>query len=758
MPHPNDSSETVILRVKSDDDDDNSGDSDDNGDSSNSNRRQSVDATLNHDNGEKVAEDEDDDRTAPGSPKSSSSCSSPETTPMLGFPEKQGFHSTRIGTPKRSSHPKHLPGSSRKTCNPLRTFLSNPTHSSPGILYISIVAASLLSILSILAVLSTATPLQEWRQTIIQHKLMWWDSWLLGRISEQELKTLPPMCLNYKLNAIHNEKRLIFPLANETSYTPDPQPRGTSSASGHANLNLLPPPQIFADVPKDIFFLHYNPTFTTYRYLCSVESAAKKNQDHAITILAKNVSDLDHKLTHWRSLVGSQIADRITVMPMRYAHHFADTPLQQWWESGAWKQSTWVGQNLGNALRLAVVWKYGGVYMDLDIISINPLRGMGRSIAREEINRVNNAALRFPREDPLVWALMEEFVEGWNGYMWAYNGPWAMTRMFFKRCQKTCLKLGMIPAETQEEMAKKGEEKKDEKKDESKDKEGNKDEKKADDTEKKEEKKKEETEEKDASKKDDARPHEDAKSQETGEKTEDAKTEHGDGKEVQPLSASDGGTQKDGERHEDDTVPLAASEKKDDDGKKDEGDDKKADDGGEKDKAAEPKEGGSPNNNNTEEKDKASRHPRHLTEVDPDYADPHTPQPPSSPYPQEHPHPTRRSPDTPATLPFGMSHSDYTPAHSAQLQDAPFCQNLNIVAPSRFYPIHFGTRAILIEPWTEHCDKIQKLEMESVGLHWWHNLVNDGVVLGRESFLGSVFGMACPAVVEAFGLKALEIV
>ncbi len=66
--------------------------------------------------------------------------------------------------------------------------------------------------------------------------------------------------------------------------------------------------------------------------------------------------------------------------------------------------------------------------MDLDIISVNPISDhkngktvpLARFIAKEEPEQLNNAALRFPEKDPFVWALMESFVNHWNGYTW-YN-------------------------------------------------------------------------------------------------------------------------------------------------------------------------------------------------------------------------------------------------------------------------------------------------------------------------------------------------
>lgn len=74
----------------------------------------------------------------------------------------------------------------------------------------------------------------------------------------------------------------------------------------------------------------------------------------------------------------------------------------------------------GNAFRLAVLWRFGGTYFDLDIISVNSLTQttpdgktipLRRFIAREEPQQLNNAALRFPKDDPMLWEIMVNFVK-----------------------------------------------------------------------------------------------------------------------------------------------------------------------------------------------------------------------------------------------------------------------------------------------------------------------------------------------------------
>ena len=49
---------------------------------------------------------------------------------------------------------------------------------------------------------------------------------------------------------------------------------------------------------------------------------------------------------------------------------FSDTPLWQWWRSKRVLKSQFKTAHLSDALRLALLWKHGGFYSDLDTVAI----------------------------------------------------------------------------------------------------------------------------------------------------------------------------------------------------------------------------------------------------------------------------------------------------------------------------------------------------------------------------------------------------
>ncbi|KAJ1563803.1 Alpha-1,4-N-acetylglucosaminyltransferase [Cladochytrium tenue] len=215
------------------------------------------------------------------------------------------------------------------------------------------------------------------------------------------------------------------------------------------------------EVPQRVLFVHYNDRLETRRYLCAVESAARWNAEADVVVVAVNASGFAREaegmlraagLGPGRVVEGGigglaahfAAADKaeanrkkggwlrrwfagwlkgpprgsVLFAELRWEEAFAGTPLEAWYTSGAYRNTSWVTQNLGNAFRMGLVYTLGGVYLDLDIVSMNaiPLARVGRMLALQDAKTFNNAYLGFPPGDEFVWALMEEFVRGFKGH------------------------------------------------------------------------------------------------------------------------------------------------------------------------------------------------------------------------------------------------------------------------------------------------------------------------------------------------------
>ncbi|KAL1194060.1 hypothetical protein V5N11_032993 [Cardamine amara subsp. amara] len=95
-----------------------------------------------------------------------------------------------------------------------------------------------------------------------------------------------------------------------------------------------------------------------------------------------------------------------------------------------------LAQNLSNLMRLAFLYKYGGVYLDTDMIVLKSFKGLRNVIGAQTLDpsstnwtRLNNAVLIFDKNHPLLLKFIEEFAKTFNGNIWGYNGPYLVSRV-----------------------------------------------------------------------------------------------------------------------------------------------------------------------------------------------------------------------------------------------------------------------------------------------------------------------------------------
>ncbi|XP_021740541.1 lactosylceramide 4-alpha-galactosyltransferase-like [Chenopodium quinoa] len=95
-----------------------------------------------------------------------------------------------------------------------------------------------------------------------------------------------------------------------------------------------------------------------------------------------------------------------------------------------------LGQNLSNLLRLSLLYKYGGVYMDTDFIVIKRLDTLRNVIGAQTVDpktknwsRLNNALMIFDKKHPLLIKFIVEFALTFDGNKWGHNGPYLVSRV-----------------------------------------------------------------------------------------------------------------------------------------------------------------------------------------------------------------------------------------------------------------------------------------------------------------------------------------
>jgi len=131
---------------------------------------------------------------------------------------------------------------------------------------------------------------------------------------------------------------------------------------------------------------------------------------------------------------------RLAVASPDFAYLLNGTPAEAWLgavqRGGVSLGSVPLGQNLSNLLRLALLYRYGGIYLDADVVVLRPLSDLRNAIGAQAVDeatgewrRLNNAVMVFDRAHPLLHEFIAEFAAAFDGSKWGHNGPYLVSRV-----------------------------------------------------------------------------------------------------------------------------------------------------------------------------------------------------------------------------------------------------------------------------------------------------------------------------------------
>ena len=87
-------------------------------------------------------------------------------------------------------------------------------------------------------------------------------------------------------------------------------------------------------------------------------------------------------------------------------------------------------------LRCLILYKWGGVYMDMDMVIVHPVDTLKMNIVawqgREE-NILNGAFMMFEKGNPYLKECLQEFARSYRITNWGWNGPYLLTRVLKKK-------------------------------------------------------------------------------------------------------------------------------------------------------------------------------------------------------------------------------------------------------------------------------------------------------------------------------------
>ncbi|XP_050298941.1 lactosylceramide 4-alpha-galactosyltransferase-like [Anthonomus grandis grandis] len=208
-------------------------------------------------------------------------------------------------------------------------------------------------------------------------------------------------------------------------------------------------PDISAAVPKEgqsIFFhetscnsLINGKITIKARQACAVESAALMNPHHEVYLLYASPGKFLFQNTESDRFLKELLKyPNVNILHLDLEKYFKDSPVENLYAEGIIRQSRFAQSHTSDVLRFLTLWKYGGIYLDLDVIVTKPLEGLGTDFSGIESNTsVAAGILSFNYTGighEYATDCLEDLKYNFKGSDWGWNGPGTVTRLLKRLC------------------------------------------------------------------------------------------------------------------------------------------------------------------------------------------------------------------------------------------------------------------------------------------------------------------------------------
>lgn len=119
-------------------------------------------------------------------------------------------------------------------------------------------------------------------------------------------------------------------------------------------------------------------------------------------------------------------------MHLNYEKYTKGTPVEELYTKGKIDFSNYAQSHASDVLRYLTLYKYGGIYLDLDVVIVKSLENLPPNYAGMESEWNVAAGVLSFGADNLGKAYAKQCVDdlkyNFNGDEWGYNGPGVITR------------------------------------------------------------------------------------------------------------------------------------------------------------------------------------------------------------------------------------------------------------------------------------------------------------------------------------------
>ncbi|XP_017848289.1 lactosylceramide 4-alpha-galactosyltransferase-like [Drosophila busckii] len=182
----------------------------------------------------------------------------------------------------------------------------------------------------------------------------------------------------------------------------------------------------------------YNLLSLTKRQACSIESAAMHHPSYQVFVLfACSTYRQQHKTQEAfiEALLGYENVELRQLHINRYA---MGTPIEDWLKYGELYTSNHVTSHISDFLRYVTLYRYGGIYMDMDVLVLRSLEQLPPNYTgAESATDLGAGVMSFSPVGighQLAKRCLLDLEQNFNGQGWGTNGPGVITRVSQNVC------------------------------------------------------------------------------------------------------------------------------------------------------------------------------------------------------------------------------------------------------------------------------------------------------------------------------------
>ncbi|EDW29195.1 GL19577 [Drosophila persimilis] len=181
----------------------------------------------------------------------------------------------------------------------------------------------------------------------------------------------------------------------------------------------------------------------TARQACAIESAALHNPNFQVFVLfagpTYRPSPKGRNNSNQQPLVDAILSySNVHLRNLNLWRYAAGTPIEEWLKDGSLFRSRYLFSHISDFLRYLTLYRYGGLYLDMDVVVLQKMEDVPPNYTGAESNThlaagvMSLAATGFGHE--IAESCLRDFQHNFAGKDWGNNGPGVITRVAQQIC------------------------------------------------------------------------------------------------------------------------------------------------------------------------------------------------------------------------------------------------------------------------------------------------------------------------------------